>query len=52
MICIPLLAIIAQPSLRSFAQNGPFVKSEQILMKIKTQVDMVNSNTNIFSFYD
>ena len=29
-----------------------FLNGEQILMKMKTQVDMININTEIFSFYD
>ena len=52
MICIPILAIIAQPILRNIAQIRLFLKGEEILMKIKTQVDMANSNTKTFSFYD
>ena len=49
MICIPILAIIAQAILR---KNWLFLTSEHILMKMKTQVDMINLNTKIFSFYD
>ena len=52
MICIPILAIIAQPILRNFAQNWLFLTSEHILMKMKTQVDMINLNHKIFSFND
>ena len=52
MIWFPIMANFAQPILRNIAQIWLFVKGEQILMKMKTQVDMINLNTKIFSFYD
>ena len=52
MIYFPILANFAHPILRNFAQNWLILKSEQILMKMKTLVDMINLNTKIFSFYD
>ena len=52
MIWFPIMANFAQLILRNIAQIWIFVKGEQILIKMKTQVDMVNSNTKTFSFYD
>ena len=44
------MANFAQPILRNIAQMWVILNGGQILMKMKTQVDMVNSNTKIFSF--
>ena len=52
MIWFPIMANFAQPILRNIAQIWLFVKGEQILMKMKTEVDMINLNPKIFSFYE
>ena len=52
MIWFPIMANFAQPIMRNIAQICLFLKEEQILMKMKTQVDMINLNTKICSFYD
>ena len=52
MISFQIMTNFAQPILRNIAQIWLFVKGEQSLMKMKTQVDMVNLNTKTFSFYD